>query len=78
MKRFAIAIMLGLAPTPTFAFGEGATFDGCGAGETSNLFGAFAILSKTVSSGYGELLRCLDDAYLIEHDGKTAHQITRR
>ncbi|MDR4479684.1 MAG: hypothetical protein R3B37_08080 [Nitrospira sp.] len=80
MKNILIAVavvLIGAIPSLSFAIGSGATFSGCGAGDSSKLFGAFAHLSKVVSSGFGEFLQCIDDAYLVEHGGRTAHKIAR-
>ena len=73
----ALAIMF-LLPSSAIAIGQGATFRGCGAGQSSNLFDAFSLLSDVVSSGFGNFVKCLDDAYLVEHKSNTAHEIARR
>lgn len=80
MKKtlIVVAVVLIVAiPRPSFAIGGGATFSGCGAGDSSKIFGAFAQLSEIVSSGFGEFLQCIDDAYLVEHGGRSAHKIAR-
>lgn len=77
MKKLLIVCVILMLPTSASAIGEGATFSGCGSGESSNLFGAFSILSDVTTSGFGDFVQCIDDAYLVEHDGKSAHAIAR-
>lgn len=81
MKRPLIAFAILMLPVHAYAIGEGATFKGCGSGESSNLFGGFAVLSDVITSGFGDFVQCLDDAYLVEHyinrKNQTAHEIAR-
>ena len=52
-----------------------AVLEGCDSAETSNVLGALAILSDFTTLGFGDFCQCLDDAYLVEHHGKTGHEI---
>jgi hypothetical protein len=55
--------------------GGGASFTDCTGGEQANLYDALGKLGDVFTSGFGKFVQCLDDAYLVEFNDKSAHEI---
>ena len=55
----------GILPDPVF----------CSPQEKAKIRAGYAILYQTVTTGFDQFVRCLDDAYLVEHDRKSARYI---